>query len=73
MKKIFIRAFFLWALLALASLPAWAQRGGKAEPGRVEFKKGAFSATVSNTVRGDEQAEYVFSAGAGQKDRKSVV
>jgi hypothetical protein len=46
---------------------AFAQRGGKAEPNRIEFKRGTSSTTVSGTVRGDQQAEYVFSAQKGQK------
>jgi hypothetical protein len=59
------------ALLLLVSLSASAavgQRGGgKAEPLRIEFKRGASSATLNDTVRGDEQAEYVFAAHKGQK------
>jgi len=46
---------------------AFAQRGGKAEPGRIEFKRGANSTTIKDTVRGDEQAEYVVSAKQGQR------
>lgn len=44
-----------------------AQRGGKAEPARVEFKRGAHSIAINGTVRGDEQAEYVLAARKGQK------
>ncbi|MFS8086214.1 MAG: hypothetical protein ACMG6H_11345, partial [Acidobacteriota bacterium] len=44
-----------------------AQGGGKAEPNRIEFKRGATSTTISGTVRGDEQAEYVLSAKKGQR------
>lgn len=46
---------------------ALAQAGGKAEPNRLEFKRGATSATVSGLVRNDEQAEYVLSARQGQR------
>ena len=46
---------------------AFAQRGGKAEPGRIEFKRGANSTEISDAVRGDEQAEYVLSAKKGQR------
>lgn len=46
---------------------ALAQHGGKAEPGRIEFKRGATSTTVNGTVRGDEEAEYVLAARRGQK------
>jgi len=55
----------LFTLLACSG--AIAQHGGKAEPNRIEFKRGANSSTVSGTVRGDEQAEYVIGAKKGQK------
>ena len=64
-KSAFIGSLFL--LLFLAALEARAQGGGKAEPGRIEFKPGATSATVSGYVRNSEQAEYVFSARQGQR------
>lgn len=51
----------------LASTAAIAQRGGKAEPNRIEFKRGTSSTTISGTVRGDEQAEYVLAAKKGQR------
>jgi outer membrane lipoprotein-sorting protein len=54
-------------LVLIVSSPAIAQRGGKAEPNRIEFKRGANSTTISGTVRGDEQAEYVLSARQGQR------
>ena len=44
-----------------------AQRGGKAEPNRIEFKRGTTSTIVSGTVRGDEEAEYVLAAKKGQR------
>ena len=44
-----------------------AQRGGKAEPNRIEFKPRTSSTTISGTVRGDEQAEYVLAAKKGQR------
>src|SRR5262249_10691289 len=46
---------------------AMSQRGGKAEPNRIEFKRGASSTTIKGVVRGDEQAEYVLSAKKGQR------
>jgi len=49
------------------STGAIAQRGGKAEPNRIEFKRGTHSTTISGTVRGDEQAEYVLAAKKGQR------
>ena len=42
-------------------------QGGKAEPNRIEFKRGTTSTTVSGTVRNDEQAEYVVSGQLGQR------
>ena len=49
------------------STAALAQHGGKAEPGRIEFKRGTTSTTVSDVVRGDEEAEYVLAAKKGQR------
>ena len=46
---------------------ALAQRGGKAEPLRIEFKRGATSTTINDTVRGSEEAEYVLAAKKGQR------
>jgi hypothetical protein len=51
----------------LASTGAIAQRGGKAEPNRIEFERGTHSSTIRGTVRGDEQAEYVLSAKKRQR------
>jgi len=50
-----------------AGSAAVAQGGGKAEPNRIEFKRGTTSTTVSGTVRGDEQAEYLLAARKGQR------
>jgi hypothetical protein len=54
-------------LILIACCAATAQRGGKAEPNRIEFKRGTHSTTISGTVHGDEQAEYVLSAKKGQR------
>ena len=51
------RAAIAAAMLALTVSSAVAQ-GGKAEPLRISFKRGAYSATISESVRGDEEAEY---------------
>jgi hypothetical protein len=53
-------------MLLFCFVSAYAQNGGKAEPNRVKFTKGKSSATVSGSVKGDEQAEYIFSAKEGQ-------
>lgn len=57
--------FLLFTLLA--SSGAIAQGGGKAEPNRIEFKRGTTSTTISGAVRGDEQAEYILGASKGQR------
>src|SRR5687767_15927544 len=62
-KSAFICGLFFFVLASGAT--AYAQ-GGKAEPNRIEFKRGTTSTTVSGTVRNDEQAEYVVSAQLGQ-------
>lgn len=56
--------FFVFFLCAA---PAFAQNGGKAEPNKIEFKRGTNSTTISGVVRGDEEAEYTFSARQGQR------
>ena len=64
-KSAFICGLFL-LLLAIGSA-AVAQNGGKAEPLRIEFKRGTTSTTISGVVRGDEEAEYVLAAKKGQR------
>ena len=64
-KSVFICGSFL--IVLLAGSQALAQRGGKAEPNRIEFKRGTTSTTVSGSVRGSEQAEYVLAAKKGQR------
>ena len=56
-------------LLASLIIPfvAMAQHGGKAEPLRIEFKRGATSTTINGAVRGSEEAEYVLAAKKGQR------
>lgn len=64
-KSAFICGSFL--LFLTTATVALAQRGGKAEPNRIEFKLGTNSTTISGVVRGDEEAEYVLSAKKGQR------
>ena len=59
--------FICGSLLVFLCGTAMAQRGGKAEPNRIEFKRGATSTTISDSVRGSEEAEYVLSAKKGQR------
>ena len=66
-RSVFICGRFLPVLfILLVCSGAMAQRG-KAEPNRIEFKRGTNSTTISDTVRGDEQAEYVLGAKKGQR------
>jgi hypothetical protein len=51
------------AMLVLVA-PIAALAGG-AEPLRIEFKRGAYGTTISDSVRGDEEAEYVLGAKGG--------
>ncbi|HEX7720797.1 MAG TPA: hypothetical protein VF397_01480 [Pyrinomonadaceae bacterium] len=64
-KSAFICGCFIFLLCT--AVPVFAQHGGKAEPGRIEFKRGTNSTTVSDVVRGDEEAEYVLAAKQGQR------
>jgi hypothetical protein len=65
-KSVFICGLFL--LVLSGSDAALAQRGGgKAEPLRIEFKRGTTSTTINGVVRGSEEAEYVLAAKKGQR------
>ena len=64
-KSVFICGSFLLVLSAGGA--AVAQRGGKAEPNRIAFKRGATSTTINDVVRGDEEAEYLLAAKKGQR------
>jgi hypothetical protein len=57
----------LFFVLVATAATTFAQGGGKAEPNRIEFKRGTSSTSVSGVVHGDEQAEYVLSARQGQR------
>ena len=56
-------------LLASLIIPfvAMAQHGGKAEPLRIEFKRGTTRTTINGAVHGSEEAEYVLAAKKGQR------
>ena len=62
-------AFICGCLLVLfgCAAPLFAQNGGKAEPLRIEFKRGMTSTTLNGVVHGDEEAEYVLAAKKGQR------
>ena len=63
-KSAFICGCFLFLLWTAA--PAFGQHGGKAEPLRIEFKRGTTSTTVNGSVRNSEEYEYVLAAKKGQ-------
>ena len=65
-KAVFICGTFL--IVLFGAISTFAQRGGgKAEPNRIEFKRGTSTTTISDVVHNDEQAEYVLSARQGQR------
>src|SRR5881394_2182846 len=64
-KSAFICGCF--AFLLFTAAPAFGQHGGKAEPQRIEFKRGATSTSLRGSVRNDEQYEYVLAAKKGQR------
>jgi hypothetical protein len=49
-------------LVILIACAAAMAQGGKAEPNRIEFRRGTSSTIINGTVRGAEQAEYVLAA-----------
>src|SRR5436190_18285801 len=57
----------LFVFLLFAAAPTFAQHGGKAEPLRIEFKRGATSTTVRGSVRNSEEYEFVLAAKKGQR------
>jgi len=64
-QSAFICSCFLVVLACAA--PVFAQNGGKAEPLKIEFKRGTNSTTINGVVRGDEEAEYTLTARRGQR------
>jgi hypothetical protein len=50
------------SVLLFGCAGVFAQNGGKAEPLRINFAKGKSSVAVSGKIKGDVQAEYIFSA-----------
>ena len=67
-RKIIKGLLLLSLILCFGAVPIGAQGGGgKAEPLRIEFRRGLNSSTVKGKVRRDEQAEFVFTARQGQR------
>jgi hypothetical protein len=61
------RLLWIVVVLMLLASTVFAQGGGKAEPTRVEFKRGAQQTTVSGRVTNDQEVEYVLAAKKGQR------
>ena len=61
-----IAALIPITLVILIVCAAAMAQGGKAEPNRIEFKRGTTSTIINGTMRGAEQAEYVLAAKKGQ-------
>jgi hypothetical protein len=71
MKKIFFTTMVFAAFLFVFATTSFAQ-GGKAEPSRIKFKKGAASAVVFANLKQNVTAEYVFAAKKGQRVRVKI-
>jgi hypothetical protein len=56
-----------FSLILIAALDVVAQGGGKAEPKRIEFKRGTTTTTVVDKIKNAEEAEYVIAARKGQR------
>src|SRR5262249_35421532 len=55
------------AVLLVSALEVPAQGGGKAEPKRIEFKRGTTTTTLVDKIKNGEEAEYVIAARKGQR------
>jgi hypothetical protein len=70
--KILFSVLCCCLLIGLAE-QTFGQGGGKAEPNRISFKRGATSATVSGNLKSGEQMEYIFAATKGQAVSLKIV
>ena len=57
----------IFGVILLSATVALSQGGGKAEPKRIEFKRGTTTTTVVDKIKNDEEAEYVIAAKKGQR------
>lgn len=64
-KKLLYLPLFAFLLIGFGSI-SFAQNGGKAEGKPIQFKRGATSGVVSDTIKNDLEYEYTFKAKAGQ-------
>jgi hypothetical protein len=67
------RALCINLVLALfADLISSAQTEGDIRTQRVQFVKGAISATVKGTIKSDETADYLIGAANGRQPRRTA-
>ena len=62
-----ILSIAIFGVILLSATLALSQGGGKAEPKRIEFKRGTTTTTVVEKIKNDEEAEYVIAARKGQR------
>lgn len=62
-----LKLFAMWIVLTGGAVGALAQGGGKAEPLRIQLKPGSSSTVISDSIKNDQQAEYVLAAKKGQR------
>ena len=62
-----ILSIAIFAVVLMSARVALSQGGGKAEPKRIEFKRGTTTTTVVDKIKNDEDAEYVIAARKGQR------
>lgn len=62
-----LKLFAMWIVLTGCAVGALAQGGGKAEPLRIQLKPGSSSTVISDSIKNDQQAEYVLAAKKGQR------
>ncbi len=61
-----LRIKFVAAVIASLLLGCAAAYGQKAEPSRITFAKGKYSATKTGTLSNDQEMDFVFGATKGQ-------
>ena len=62
-----ILSIAIFAVVLMSARVALSQGGGKAEPKRIEFKRGTTTTTVVDKIKNAEEAEYVIAARKGQR------
>ena len=62
-----ILSIAIFGLVLVSARVALSQGGGKAEPKRIEFKRGTTTTTVVDKIKNEEEAEYVIAARKGQR------